>query len=382
VPGGDAQAQAAWDAMVANYEANVVGDIAGAVLDVVDLTTLGFANVQPIQAGLRVVKELWDATGSARGMVFTVLQGWFNVWGGEIVEQVGGAEGLSRAVAGGQIALELQRIKASYQLGDLMIGEAAEYVAGQIAELEQGAELVLGGRDPFITARDAAVEGLAALEAQIADIGEMGALSTTGAEKAAAVEEACTEGLELLDTIELPELDVPESDLGEGAAADLAEGALNMAGDIAEAGLGMALGQLQAQIDLAKDALRAPLETMRENAVAFGEFMQLVSEEAAVQLAVAEERAERVRGQLAKCESLEDIIDTVIEQILETVGLHADFEVDDLRQAWGELGVTIDEAIVWAEALRDGREAPAPVVADAEPVGLGHEDQNDDQDRR
>ena len=175
---------------------------------------------------------------------------------------------------------------------------------------------------------------------------------------------------------------MPETDLGEGAAADLAEGALDMAGGIAEAGIDMALGQLQAKIDLVKDALRAPLETMRENAVAFGEFMQLVSEEAAVQLAVAEERAERIRGQLAGCESLEDIIDTVIDQILETVGLHADFEVDDLRQAWGELGVTIDEAIVWAEALRDGREAQAPVVADAEPIGLGHEDQDDDQDRR
>ena len=121
---------------------------------------------------------------------------------------------------------------------------------------------------------------------------------------------------------------------------------------------------------------------MRENAVAFGEFMQLVSEEAAVQLAEAEERTARVREQLSKCESLEDIIDLVIDQILETVGLHADFEIDDLRQLWAELGVTIDEAIMWAEALRDGREVPPPVVPDADPVGLGHEDQDDDQGGR
>jgi hypothetical protein len=34
------------------------------------------------------------------------------------------------------------------------------------------------------------------------------------------------------------------------------------------------------------------------------------------------------------------------------------FEVEDVREGWAELGVQLDEALVWAEALRDGRETP------------------------
>ena len=71
-------------------------------------------------------------------------------------------------------------MKACYTVGDMMIGAAADHIAKQLTELNQAATIALGGRDPFITARDAAVEGLGHVEQRIGDLGQMQALAHHG----------------------------------------------------------------------------------------------------------------------------------------------------------------------------------------------------------
>ena len=136
------------------------------------------------------------------------------------------------------------------------------------------------------------------MEAQIVDLRSMQALTTDGAQKAAEVDEACGMGLALLDTLVLPELNLPGVELGEGAAADLAEDALNLGGMVVDAGLDVMMARLGERFELIKGTLREPLETIRANAAAMGEFLQVLTDEAAEMLAEAEERTARFRGSL------------------------------------------------------------------------------------
>ena len=80
-------------------------------------------------------------------------------------------------------------MKACYTVGDAIIGAAADHIAKQLTELNQAATIALGGSDPFITARDAAVQGLGQVEQQIAELGQMGAMAARRPhEKTAAIE--------------------------------------------------------------------------------------------------------------------------------------------------------------------------------------------------
>ena len=353
LPTGDPDAESPWQGMVDNYEANLLGDFAGAMLDVYDFATVGFGNAKVIEQGAMTAKKLWELTGFVKTHALTVLQNWWNIWGGNVV---GINNALPRAIAGALIADEIKRMQLGYALGDVLIDETAEQMGALTAELELRAQSLLEGRDPFIAARDAAVDGLKAMEDRIAGLGKLQALSSSGAEKAAAVDEACGQGLATLDALALPELDLAGAELGAGAAADFAEDALDLGGMVVDAGLDMMTARLGDQIELVKDSLRGPLEAMRAESAAIGEFLQLLSDVAAAQLAEAEERTARFREQLAQCEDFEGVVDTLLDQIFDVLGMGEGFEVQDIRDSWAQLGVQLDEALVWAEGLRDGKD--------------------------
>jgi hypothetical protein len=204
-PPGSAS-QAAWDGMVNNYEANLVGDLVGGIFDIIDLSSAGFSNSQPVKQGAKAVKAAFDTAKLVKGLIKSVLQGWFGVWGGNIV---GAAPGLGRKAAGAVILTELQQMKACYTVGDAIIQAAADHIAQQLTELNQAATIALNGRDPFITARDAAVEGLGQVEQHIAELGEMGAMATTAKEKSDAIKEWADDALGKVDAVVVPHVEIP-----------------------------------------------------------------------------------------------------------------------------------------------------------------------------
>ena len=85
-----AASRAAWDGMVANYEANLVGDLVGGIFDIIDLSSAGFSNSQPVKQGAKAVKATFDVAKLVKGLIKSVLQGWFSVWGGNPFEGPGG----------------------------------------------------------------------------------------------------------------------------------------------------------------------------------------------------------------------------------------------------------------------------------------------------
>ena len=101
-----AASRAAWDGMVANYEANLVGDLVGGIFDIIDLSSAGFSNSQPVKQGAKAVKATFDTAKLVKGLIKSVLQGWFGVWGGKAFERGapgGGVHGIAERAAGGVI---------------------------------------------------------------------------------------------------------------------------------------------------------------------------------------------------------------------------------------------------------------------------------------
>src|SRR5829696_8549605 len=315
-----AASRAAWDGMVANYEANLVGDLVGGIFDIIDLSSAGFSNAQPVKQGARAVRGVFDTAKFAKGLIRSVLQGWFGVWGGKAFERgapLGGVHGILERQAGAAILLELQQMKLCYTVGDMMIGAAADHIAKQLTELNQAATVALGGKDPFITARDAAVEGLGHVESRIGDLAQMQALSTSAKEKSVAIETWATETGGKVNSLQVPNIQIPQAEIGDDALSDLAEGALNMAGDLAGAGLQLLVDQLNAGVDELKGMLTPPIDTIKTHATDLGQFMQIVADEAREQIASTQARVVEIKGKLAKCNSFEDVVNLIIQQIFD-----------------------------------------------------------------
>jgi hypothetical protein len=376
-PAGAAE-RGKWDGMVANYEANLVGDLLTGIFDIIDLSSAGFANAGPVKQGAKAVKATFDTAKFVKGLIKSVLQGWFGVWGGKAFEQ-GRLGGVIERQAGAAILLELQQMKLCYTVGDALIGAAADHIAQQMTELNQAATMALGGKDPFVTARDEAVKGLGTIEQRIQQMGQMSALATSAKEKSVALETWATETRATIDSVRVPNIEIPKSDIGDDALSDLAEGALDLAGDVAGAGLQLLVDQLNEGVDELKSTLTPPVDTIKDHATELGEFMQVVTDEAKQQIASAQTRVGDIKGKLAKCNSFEEVVNLIIQQIFDMVGLESDFEVDDIRKLWVEVGSMIDEGIVWAEGLASGqwREPPAGATGtpgatpEAGPQGAG-----------
>ncbi len=317
-----------------------------------------------------------------------VIQGWYNVWGGTGLEGVtkpaaappggpavarleaspeatGAVTDIARRVAAEAILLELGQMKGAYETGDALLGAASDYVSQQLDELNQIATTVLGGQDPFIVARDAAAEGLHSLEARIGELTQMKAMSTTAKEKATGLKEFSDEALAAIDVLVVPDVKIPEADLGEGVLADAAEAVADTAGGVANAGIEVLVAEINEEVEAAKATLRAPIQELKAGADDVAAFMQIVVDQAGEQIAFAQAKIASFTAALEQCNNFEDVVNLIVQQVFEMLGVESDFKVEDVREGWQEVGTMIDEAIlVRAEGLRDsasgGGPAPAP----------------------
>jgi hypothetical protein len=378
--GSDAQKR--WMGMSANYYANIHGGLISTFVDVLDAFSGGFTNAEVIKQGAGMMRNLLNIATRVWPHARNVLLGMWNVWGGNILGGiVNAAESAlarsasdvvtdaARDAAAAVILREATEIKFMYELGDQLLGSGAEMVKQRIAEYHELATLALDGRDPFITARDATVEGLQAMETRMAQLTEMADMSGNAEEKAQAVLAMCDDALVAIETLALPDIEIPEAELGEGAVADAAESVVNLGGSVANAGVQALVDQLDSAVEVAKDALRVPVETLRANTNEIGEFLQILTAEGRRNVEEGQLMIADVREQLAQCEGAEDVFNLLIDQIFEMMGIESEFEIEDARQAWRDLGPLIDRTIAWAEGgLVDSGDGPEPRMDGGAPI--------------
>ena len=138
---------------------------------------------------------------------------------------------------------------------------------------------------------------------------------------------------------------------------------LNTAGSVANLGIEAIVESIKTAVDEGKDTLRAPVLELKNSADDIAAFMQIVVEQATEQIEFARNKITSVASKLEQCKSFEDVINLIMQQIFEMLGMDSDFEIDDIRDGWKEVGTMIDDAIVWAEGLRSsagGGGAPPP----------------------
>ena len=394
-PGSDSAKN--FQAMANNFTAYLYLDHATAVIDVLDLFTGGASNAEVVKTGGSAIRAILTGAESLHPMIQTTLMGWLGIFGGSgvagrnpprpgkqgavgtpprkttpgsksapiarsVARQAGGAgrgaasggADMSERVAAGIILTELHSIKSVYGVGDFLLGEAGDLMEEMIAQLSEVATLILGGKDPFTTARDSGEDALKNLSESIGELEQMEALSKSSVEYAAEVTMATDLLLGLVDSLKVPDVEIPQAEIGDNVFADLAEGVINTAGGFAEDALQALVDEVGVLVEELKPMVREPVEDLKAEATEVGDFMEIFGTVAREQITWAAQKLEDVAEKIGNCETIEDVIDLMIAEVMGLLGIEGTFEVDDVRQAWVALGAEIDEAIVWATGVLAG----------------------------
>jgi len=237
----------------------------------------------------------------------------------------------ARRAASAAIVMELQQVRAAYNVADAVISVGADMLAQVVQRQREQITAVLGGRDPFEFVRDAGVALTHQLAEKAGQLEQAAALSTSGTERAQALRAGCDSVLGFIDSLQIPDVDIP--------------------------GASLLLDPLRSAIDEGKALGREPVQALRGHADQIAEFLGIFADIARQQVAAAREQIQDISQGLAKCNGFEDVMNLMLRKIQEGLGLGTNLTIQDVRDAWNGLGGQIDAATAWAQSL--GEEQPA-----------------------
>ena len=368
----------AWLALAVNYEANLVGDVIGMVVDGIDILTAGLGHGNTLED-----IGLWLADMGVWGrnifnLIVDELQGQLNLRGGgllmggleEVVQPAVARASLGREVSGESLALDaaifqLRQVQGAHQLGDQLLGQAGGAVGELAARANEVGTALLDGQEPFTFVREQAADVVGEVRTRIAVLGELAQGGTNAAATTDGVLANVAQMRAALEALEVPEeLGLEAPDLGEGMLADAGEAVLGAGAELAGQGASAALAQIQSALDAAKEAAFEGLDAVAENADEIGRFMQLLAEQSQRQAVELETMLATFEEALSRTQNFEELFETLIEQMLAAAGIEADIDFDDLRAAWADAGGWIDGMLADLEARRAG-ETPSGTVDEA-----------------
>ena len=364
-----AASRAAWDGMVANYEANLVGDLVGGIFDIIDLSSAGFSNSQPVKQGAKAVKATFDTAKLVKGLIKSVLQGWFGVWGGKAFERGapgGGVHGIAERAAGG---VDPRRAAADE---GLLHGRRHDHRRGR-GPHRQAADRAQPGRDDRARRQGPVHHGARRGRRGPRPRSSSGSAisrrcrrwprrpprrprrSRPGPPRRAARSTACRSRTSRSRRPTSATTRCPTSPRARSTWPARSPARACSCSSISST----------PGVDELKSMLTPPVDTIKEHATDLGEFMQVVTNEAKEQITSTRRGWPTSRRSSRSATRFEDVVNMVIQQIFDMVGLESDFEIDDIRQLWVEVGGMIDEGIVWATALASGQPTEPPAGAAA-----------------
>jgi hypothetical protein len=367
-----------WKAMTTNYVGNFASSIVSTGIDGLAVMSAGTAQTQVITEAARSVKIV----SAAKGQIIGFLQGLFGIYFGDLFpkeatsapgstarivpttqriatdvgpdQQTSAADMRSLFLEGA--ALELQGMKRGYMIGDTILDLAQGAVKQDMDRLQNVVRVLSGGKDPFLFARDHATGSLKDMRERVSSLGKMAQSSTNAKQKAATVEGVADKMMKSVDAIQLPQLAAPTANTGLGAL----DKAYNATAGVATGGAQLLLNKARPALDSTKKAVNAPARSLKEHAVEIGGIMDMVNKQAVEQVKHAEIQIDLLAKQLSKCSNFEQVMNTLIEQVMRTVGLSGKFEIDDVRKAWKSLGLMIDNKIKFVDAER-AKKTTAPM---------------------
>ncbi len=342
-----------WTELMTGYLANQFEDIMALINDGVGLVALEFTQPGKIDGLISLITHFVATVAPAIGKIQEWTIGFWNVLGDDALESIGVPEpeepvGLeptdpqpdnsvgfvarTAAPDDGWAAarlLELDAMRACVSAGDAVLTPLASQVSELVAGAGQMAEDALGGREGVIELRSQLTGLLGDVEGRLGAVASLQADAGSASDEIASSREQISGGIEFLEQLELPALDL-------GAAAD--------------AVLDPVLDQLRGALDAAREAALAPLREMLDGFDRLDELLGAVLKAAGLVGGMLEETVGRINEALAGCETLPDILQTIIDQSVALASGADDATFEELSGTWSELGPQLDEAATAAQA--------------------------------
>lgn len=214
-----------------------------------------------------------------------------------------------------------------------------------VEQMEAKIEEMSDGREPFEVAQEMFDQALAEMEMKITSM-------TFIQDQLTNVDNNILTGLaeiekveSMIDQISIPEVEVPDIDLGDNPIADGLEGVLETGADVVAETLNKGIRLANQELDKIKDSMKAGIVEFKEELLYF----RLVIEESQKVLSSHKEELRdfinTTREQLADCGSFEDLFDKIIGEIGKVLGLEGEIDVDTLREEWDETKTAVAEAL-------------------------------------
>ncbi|MEW6225371.1 MAG: hypothetical protein AB1627_12165, partial [Chloroflexota bacterium] len=349
-----------WRALADGYAANILGDIVNITLDVISLASAGAANTAPVQQARQPLTLAGAFMKNAAPNIISGINGVLGVWLGTLITEGRHAyEGTptelrSRAlaydVAGGFVDGEALRARTVYDTINFVIEAFQAYADQQIEQINAVAMALSGGKTAFELIRDSVQAGLQDMTGKLEMVERLGSLASDAQTNAATISEACAGILDALESLVMPEVRLPEVEIGEGVVAEAAEAIANEAVAAANAAIRRTMATVTRRIEGIKDEIRGPVEAVQERSDDIGEWLALLATQCAAMAATLNEHITRFSEGLGRCTNAEQVIDLIIGEISELTGMPR-FTVQELRDTWRDVGRYIDQFVALGPRL-------------------------------
>jgi hypothetical protein len=361
----------AWKNMVNTYMVDGIGDLVTMFMDFQDLVSAGALQGGVGQQVVNEGKWLIPRAKIFKAVFIQWIQGLNGIWGSKIpfagaaggggggapaaqrkvdasviVQRDGGASPVLTSAVADAIITELTQVKSAYDIGTALVTMVSAAIQQDLAEMDQVATALNGGADPVKQLQAKATDELTEMSAKIALLQELITGSATAEDKATAISASCDAALETINAVTVPHL----------APSGASDGVV---GQITAAALAAFSSKLQAAVDEAKSAVSGPIQSLKANAADIAQFFTILQQTAADQVAWINDHVADFTARLAQCNSLPDVMNLMLHEVSQAMGLETDLDVAGLQADWAELGTSIDSAIDWAQQLKAAASQPA-----------------------
>jgi len=367
----------AWQGIIDNYQANILGDAVGGVLDGISALTGNLSQTSILNQWILAVRGAYPAAAAWTPRILTWLQGLWNIWGGKgtaspvpqpdeglsptgpgpSVSPPGSSGQLSRAAGGASdfpwsaAVAELTLAKSCYELGDEVLTVGTEEFAALVGRVTEMATELNEGRDPLDTILQSSRELLDRLSLQLEDLQGLEGLATAAVENADAARGPLADATAMADALRVPDIEVPtDTVVGEGVVAGAIEAVLGAGSELANNTLEELLAQLRDLVDPMREGLLTAFAEFQGALDGFTEFVTVLQAGVRAQVAFVEQAITNMEATFADAESLPELLERIANDALELAGLEGEFSFAEITAAWHALGPQIDEALEYAQA--------------------------------
>jgi hypothetical protein len=388
-----------WAAIFQNFEASFLTDGIGTVIDYVDLASQGFSNGDNVKTFARWAFNALKAIGPIGQKIVGVINQELSIHGYRVMPNpfASGAPAGTAPAAGGAgpqpqrkfagdiqrvgndsstiaedvfidaLIVELQQAHAEWAIADAMIGAQEDSFKQLEQQMRAMATQLGGGKDPFIQFRDQIRKGLDHASSSISELtamGQAGSELVTKSESIISMSDSASAGLQRL---RVPEVHVPMPEKGpdDGVTDDLERAGAEAADKLLQA----ALAPIRSQVDAMRSQAEEPVNTVKSHANDIAEYSKAFVQTCADASGMLQSHITTLSAKLGHVQNFEQVIDLLMRQVTEAMGVKGGIGVDDVRKEWAGIGDTLTDFEGWAQELK--KTGPArPRAADNAPPGL------------